>query len=592
MTAGPTAEDTAVGNPQPDTAADPAADRRVSTIINAIPAVVAYWDRDQRNQHVNDAVAEWTARTPDQIRGLHMREVLGDTLYEENLPHISAALEGEPQLYGRTLVDVAGQRRNVQVQYVPDLRDGQVLGFFVLITDITEMVLAERRKRGDAELYRTLARSVPSVFVLLFDSDLRYIIAEGQELGAFGYTSADLEGRTIHEVLPPELAQELDPYYRSALSGREVGWTRKIGPQIFSLTARPVHSEDGISAGIVVAIDITERQQREHTWAALHEIATAVARSAAPLDIAERVASVLKDLFSVDSAAVVRFSEGQQGEIVAMAPVLPPEISRMQSFLPGDSSAAAMVAFTGKPSIVTYQDEGHFGAQILAGGFRSGMGAPIRVDGELWGSIVLASRSAVGLSRTTLDRLSEFAELVAIAIGNTEAWSALEHSASTDPLTGLLNRRAFEAGLSRELKVADVHGSRLSVVVLDIDDFKKVNDSFGHQVGDEVLVEVTRRLGRTARRGELLGRLGGEEFLWLLPGSGGEDAWQAAERARLAIESVPFGRVGTLTVSAGVCELADADANRLINCADQALYRAKQRGRNNSVRYRNPGEAG
>ena len=90
--------------------------------------MVAYWDRDQRNQHVNDAVAEWTARTPDQIRGLHMREVLGDTLYEENLPHISAALEGEPQLYGRTLVDVAGQRRHVQVQYVPDLRDGQVLG--------------------------------------------------------------------------------------------------------------------------------------------------------------------------------------------------------------------------------------------------------------------------------------------------------------------------------------------------------------------------------------------------------------------------------------------------------------------------------
>ncbi|CAI3804500.1 sensor domain-containing diguanylate cyclase [Pseudarthrobacter sp. MM222] len=592
MPAGPTAEHTAAVDPQPDAGAGPAEDRQFRTILNAIPATAAYWDRDQRNRHVNDAVATWTGRTPDQIRGRHMREVLGAALYEENLPHIAAVLEGEPQLYGRTLVNVAGQRRQVQISYVPDMRDGGVQGFFVLITDITERVLAERRQRDDAELYRALARSVPSVFVLLFDSDLRYIIAEGQELAAFGYTSADLEGRTIHEVLPPALAQELEPYYKAALSGQEVGWTRIIGPQIFSLRARPVHSQDGISAGIVVAVDITERQQREHTWAALHEIATAVARSAAPLDIAERVASVLKDLFSVDSAAVVRFSEGLQGEIVAMAPVLPPEISRMQTFAPGDSSASAMVAFTGKPAIVTYEDEGEVGAQLLAGGFRSGLGAPIRVHGELWGSIVLASRSAGGFSQAMLDRLTEFAELVEIAIGNTEAWSALEHSASTDPLTGLLNRRAFEAGLSRELAAADVHGSRLSVVVLDIDHFKRVNDSFGHQVGDEVLVEVTRRLGRTARRGELLGRLGGEEFLWLLPGSGGEDAWRAAERARLAIESVPFDGVGTLTVSAGVCELADADANRLINCADQALYRAKQLGRNNSVRYRNPGTAG
>lgn len=168
---------------------------------------------------------------------------------------------------------------------------------------------AERSRHRQAEQYRALASSVPSIFVLLFDSELRYIIAEGQELGAFGHTSAELEGRTIHEVLSPELAAELEPHYRAALSGREVTWTRQIEQRTFSLTAHPVKSEDGISAGIVVAVDITERRQREQTWAALHSIATAIARSAAPLDVAERVASVLKDLFSVDSAAVVRFRE-------------------------------------------------------------------------------------------------------------------------------------------------------------------------------------------------------------------------------------------------------------------------------------------
>ena len=563
-----------------------AADRRVRAILNGIPAAVGYWDRHHRNQHANEAVAEWIGKTPEQMHGLHLRDVFGDQAYEEDLPYIEAALQGRPQLYSRTVVDAAGQRREVQVNCVPDVWEGVIQGFYVLITDITDKVAAERSRHRQAEQYRALASSVPSIFVLLFDSELRYIIAEGQELGAFGYTSAELEGRTIHEVLSPELAAELEPHYRAALSGREVTWTRQIEQRTFSLTAHPVKSEDGISAGIVVAVDITERRQREQTWAALHSIATAIARSAAPLDVAERVASVLKDLFSVDSAAVVRFSENHQAEIVSMAPLLPPEISRMQTFAPGDSSAAARVAFTGKPAIVSYECEGEVGEQLLAGGFLSGAGAPIRVHGELWGSVVLASRSREGCSGTTLDRLSEFAELVEIAIGNTEAWAALEHSATTDPLTGLLNRRAFEAGLSRELEAADVDSVRLSVIVVDIDRFKNVNDTFGHLAGDEVLVEVTRRLRRTARRGEVLARFGGEEFLWLLPRTSGEDALQAAERAREAIASVPFPRVGTVTISAGVCELADAEGERLIDCADQALYRAKEQGRNSSVRYR------
>ncbi len=93
-----------------------------------------------------------------------------------------------------------------------------------------------------------------------------------------------------------------------------------------------------------MAVDVTERLQREQTWAALHELATAVARSVAPVDIAERVAAILQRLFSVDSAAVVRFTGAATADIVAMAPRLPPEIKRTQDFGPEDSSAVARVA--------------------------------------------------------------------------------------------------------------------------------------------------------------------------------------------------------------------------------------------------------
>jgi diguanylate cyclase (GGDEF)-like protein len=185
-----------------------------------------------------------------------------------------------------------------------------------------------------------------------------------------------------------------------------------------------------------------------------------------------------------------------------------------------------------------------------------------------------------------LDRLAEFAELVEIAIGNTEAWELLEHRASTDALTGLFNRRAFESRLARELEAADTSGAPLSLVLLDIDRFKNVNDSFGHPAGDEVLIEVAARLRETSRKGEVLARLGGEEFVWMLPGTDGEDAVQAAERARRSIAAAPFAVVGAVTVSAGVCELADAGKAHLMDRADQALYRAKRYGRNSTVRYR------
>lgn len=562
-----------------------ATDRHISAVLNGLPAMVGYWDRELRNRLANDAYVGWVGRTPEQVRGLHMRDVVGEDAYRANLPYLAGVLEGRPQLFGKTIVNASGQTRQAQISYMPDVKDGSVQGFFVLVTDITDRVLAERREHRDVSRYRALASGVPSVFVLLFDADLRYIIAEGQELAAFGHTPADLEGRTIHEVLSPELAAELEPRYRAALAGEEVQWKRKIGQRTFRLTARPVDSEDGISAGMVVAVDITDRLQREQTWAALHEIATAVARSAAPLDISARVAAILQRLFAVDSAAVVRFTGSRSARIIAMAPRLPAEVDRNQTFEPGDRSAAAAVAFTGKPAIVAYSPEGGQVGEQLSPAVSGPAQPPHPGARELWGAIVLTSRTKDGVSGSMLDRLAEFAELVEIAIGNTEAWELLEHRASTDALTGLFNRRAFESRLARELEAADTSGAPLSLVLLDIDRFKNVNDSFGHPAGDEVLIEVAARLRETSRKGEVLARLGGEEFVWMLPGPTARTP-SGGRQARQSIAAAPFAVVGAVTISAGVCELADAGKAHLMDRADQALYRAKRYGRNSTVRYR------
>ena len=375
---------------------------QLRAVLNGIPAMVGYWDSGLRNRLANDAYRDWFGVTPEELHGIHIRDLLSDAVYEANHPYITKVLDGEPQLFKRTLTDAAGATRFAEVSYMPDLRDGgdaadgagsRVQGFFVMVTDITERVLAERRQQRDTDRYRALARSVPGVFVLLFDSELRYLIAEGQELESFGYRSAELEGRRIHEVLDGALANELEPRYRAALSGQEISWTRRIGPRTYRLKAGPVHSADDATTGMVVAVDVTDRLQQEQTWAALHEIATAVARNAAPAAISEQVAFIVRDLFHVDSAAVVRFTGALSAEIVAMAPALPPTLSRTHVFSPTDSSATVRVAVTGKPALVVYGPEGGPAAeQMRAGGFQSAAGAPIRVHGSLWGVVSLTSK--------------------------------------------------------------------------------------------------------------------------------------------------------------------------------------------------------
>ncbi len=168
----------------------------------------------------------------------------------------------------------------------------------------------------------------------------------------------------------------------------------------------------------------------------------------------------------------------------------------------------------------------------------------------------------------------------------------LERLATTDSLTGLSNRHVLQEALEEEVDKARRNGLPLALVLLDVDHFKQINDLYGHPAGDAVLKEVAQRLDQTMRAGEVLGRLGGEEFAWLLPGTDTEGALNAADRAREAISSHAFSDVGHLTISAGVGVLADAvDHEQLYQLADHALYEAKQHGRDRTV-YRSAALAG
>jgi diguanylate cyclase (GGDEF)-like protein len=152
--------------------------------------------------------------------------------------------------------------------------------------------------------------------------------------------------------------------------------------------------------------------------------------------------------------------------------------------------------------------------------------------------------------------------------------------ATMDGLTGVANRRSFDTTLAKELARADRNSDRVSLVLTDIDFFKKLNDTLGHQAGDRVLVQVAGVLARNVRAGDTVARYGGEEFAVILPGVPPSDSHGAAEKLRKAVEHLQT--LVPVTVSLGVATYPDdaPDAVSLIQAADKALYASKRGGRN------------
>jgi diguanylate cyclase (GGDEF)-like protein len=165
----------------------------------------------------------------------------------------------------------------------------------------------------------------------------------------------------------------------------------------------------------------------------------------------------------------------------------------------------------------------------------------------------------------------------------------LQTESATDSLTGVRNRRGFDHALAEELARAERQDTALSLLLVDVDEFKAFNDQFGHIAGDGALRQVAQLLATHTRPFDVVARYGGEEFAVLLPHTGAEAAVGAGERLRRAVEAAPW-EVRRMTISVGASTIVgEADGTALVAAADRALYEVKQNGRNGVRHAPQPG---
>jgi diguanylate cyclase (GGDEF)-like protein len=295
----------------------------------------------------------------------------------------------------------------------------------------------------------------------------------------------------------------------------------------------------------------------------------------------------IRDVTGAEVCSIMLWDDAGEHLVIRASEGIPKRIVREAKVKRGEN-IAGWVAQEGKPLLIRNLDEdrrfvGTAGARYRS---KSLLSVPLKARGQVLGVINVNNNTVARIfSEEDQDLLMLFANHAAIALENSRLYQELEKLAITDGLTGLANHRAFQERLVRELSRAQRFLQEISLLIVDIDHFKSINDKHGHQVGDQVLHSVAQALQDQLRKMDYVARYGGEEFAVIMPQTRKAESVRIADRLRERVARERFIKVDpdrAVTISVGVSEYpTDAiDAPHLVEKADRALYRSKEAGRN------------
>ena len=483
---------------------------------------------------------------------------------------------------------------------------GQVINYVCVFTDMTEQKRARddlkeshQRLEQQSSLTEMILDTLP-VMVFVKDEDGRYLVMNEAAAAFVGHDKHEVVGRSDFELYPADVASRLRQDDIKALAAKKV-----TGREEKHLTPKGerylLSYKRGVDLGgrrllIGSSTDISERKQAEQLLAAERQVLELIASDASLQVVLDALCNRVESLISDCFAAVLLLQPDNGHLVLGSAPSLRRTCRDVGQNCPENPAVCACAAAirTGKQIIAEHIDDSEqwqdcrdFASAL---GLKTAWSTPIVSPGkEVLGTLSLYFRQGRRPNRFDKDVIEHACRQAAIAIDRNRAMDSLHRLATVDTLTGLNNRSRFLDQGEAEITRARRLGRSVAVLMLDVDHFKRINDTHGHGAGD-----VALKIARELRAIDICGRLGGEEFAVMLPETDGQGAMQAAERLRQAVaqekvrvaEGVELG----ITVSIGATILAPQDANidHLLARADGALYEAKRSGRNLAL-YAAPG---
>lgn len=467
-------------------------------------------------------------------------------------------------------------------------------------TDVTSLKTAEKKSQRAYEDLEVLTNSLTSAIVEI-DQNGIVLFINNEACSWFASDRSELIGIRMRDQMTADIRDIMAPAraraYEGEISKVEFcykfldGVTRDVELQYI-----PRFSPDGeVTSLILVAADITDHLQTDRTLANLVRIS-----SNQSLTSAEKIQGILKigcEHFGLP-CAIVGEVDGEDYEVIALErPNVQLNVCKrfaLANTLSEETLRSDDPTAYRSLTVEDLKNHPYETAQII----KTYIGAPLKIDGKPFGTISFIGDQPRTRRYTKADHeiIRQFADWVGNEIAHERDHAALiaakqrlEHLANTDDLTGLMNRRAFIEGVT--IEIARYRRTKLpfTLLMLDLDHFKSVNDNYGHGAGDVVLKLFAENAGKDLRSIDLFGRLGGEEFCIVLENTCIEEGMAAAERIRSAVEkacAIPQTSK-QVTCSIGLTQVTETDLqfSTLASRADAALYKAKQEGRNRCMAY-------
>ncbi len=432
--------------------------------------------------------------------------------------------------------------------------------------------------------------------ICVVDEQGRYVFVSASYERIFGYAPHEVIGRRMIDLVHPDDRELTLRTAAAIMEGQpqphfQNRYIRKDGKVVHIMWSARWSETDRVR--IAVARDITELKRAESMTAALHAISEAAHTTDNLPSLFEQIHRVIGELLPADNFFVALYDPAHNE---LSFPYWVDERDEQPAPRPLDSGTlTAELIRSGQPLLFTPAHPSDPSLPIMGTDAVHWLGAPLTSRGVTIGALVVQSYSnATHYTDTDKELLQFVSTQVAAAVERKQAEARLHHIARHDALTDLANRDLFYQQFDAALEQARRFGGCLALLYLDLDKFKDVNDRHGHHVGDILLCEVAQRIRHCVREGDVVGRVGGDEFVVLLNGlHQPEDSLAVAEKLRVALNE-PFllgGEYALACASVGVATYPEhGDESRsLTRAADDAMYRAKKIGGNRVCMAADPG---